>query len=346
MGLQVDYTTQKAVAAGAYRRILAIDSNSVDYNPITNNDESWAHGQNQATEQWLEAHDGRIEKSTPAYVQEIGYPLFLNLGDYTVVTPSGGTTSRQHTFRPISPAVTRQGRAVTYAETLGPGWNVLVPRCVADGFTLRGSGLGVLTLDFGMQHSGLINPASTATWTGGTPSVTTPTDRTKFFNTQVALRATPQGESQVNYACRYRSFEVAYRQSLLLEAGYKPGCADFLVAGDPTSGVIRSGLEFDKQTLSFNFNVDMAAGSPELVLVQNQKPIVIVITATGGIIESTIARSLTVNIPVARYKTSKPTIASGIYSFAISGEAMFDYATSKLLDVVLVNTVTSYATGW
>ena len=135
MGLQTDYVTAKAVAAGAFRRILAIDENSLDYNPLTNNDEAWAHGQNQQTEQWLEAHDGRIDKSMPAYVQELGYPLFLNLGDYAVVTPGGGTTSKQHTFKPQNPAVSRQGRAVTYVETFGPGWNVLVPRCVADGFT-------------------------------------------------------------------------------------------------------------------------------------------------------------------------------------------------------------------
>jgi hypothetical protein len=90
----------------------------------------------------------------------------------------------------------------------------------------------------------------------------------------------------------------------------------------------------------------MAAGSPELVLVQNQKPIDILITATGGIIEAAIRNKLSVLIPVARYRTTKPTLTNGIYSFTISGSGSFDYVTSKLLEVQLINTIASYATGW
>lgn len=345
-GLQTDYITQKVIAAAALTRIIATDENSTDYQPQVNNDEAWAHGQNQQTEQWLEAHDGRVDKSMAAYVDQLGRVFFLNLGNYAVATPGGGTTSKEHTFKPQDPSVSRQGRAVTYAETFGPGWNILMPRAVADGFSLKGDGNGVLNCDFGLQGAGKIDPASTATWSGGTPTVVTPTDRQKFFNTQVGLKATPSGESLVTYGCRYRSFEINYRQSLLLDAGYKPGCADFLTPADPTSGIIRSACEFDKQMLDFTFNVDMATGSPELVLVQNQKPILLEITATGSIIEAAIARKLTATIPVARYTTSKPTLTNGIYSFAISGSASFDYATSKLFEIKLINLIASYATGW
>ncbi|MEO8650495.1 MAG: hypothetical protein ABI539_15135 [Acidobacteriota bacterium] len=345
-GLQTDFVTQKTIAAGALRKIIVTDENTIDYEPQINNDESWSHGKNQATEQWLEAHDGRVSHTMPAFVDELGRPLVLNLGDYAVTIPSGGTTSKQHSFKPQDPAVSRQGKAVTYAETTGPGWNVLMPRAVGDGFTLRGDEKSVLTMDFGLQGAGKIDPASTATWSGGTPTVVTPTNRAKFFNTQMALKATPSGESQVVYACRYRAFEVNYRQSLLLEAGYKPGCGEFNTPGDPTSGLIRSALEFDKQMVDFSFEVDMASGSPELVLVQNQKAIDILIEATGAIIEGAIRQRLSVFIPVAHYSTSKPSVKNGIYTFTITGSGFFDYATSKLLEVQLVNTIASYATGW
>ncbi|MBX3267102.1 MAG: hypothetical protein KF831_10380 [Acidobacteria bacterium] len=345
-GLQTDYVTQKTIAASALRRIIASDENTIDYEPMIQDDEDWAHGKNQATEQWLEAHDATVQHSMAGYVDELGRILVLNLGDYGVVTPGGGTTSKEHTFKPQNPSVSRQGRAVTYAETTGPGWNVLMPRAVGNGFVLRGDEKSPLSIDFGLQGAGAINPASGVTWSGGTPTVVDPTDRTKFFNTQVALRATPQGESEVVYGCRYRSFEINYQQTLLLEAGFKPGCSDFLTPGDPESGIIRSACEFDKQMLDFSFEVDMASGSPELVLVQNQKPIVIVVEATGPIIEAAIAKKLTITIPVAHYRTTKPTIKNGIYTFTISGKAFFDYATSKLVEVKLVNTITSYITGW
>lgn len=346
IGLQADYTTAKTVAAGAFKRLIASDDNMFDYQPRVADDEAYAHGQNQATEQWLEAHDGSIQHTIPAYIDQLGYLFALNLGSYAVATPSGGTASKKHTFKPQDLSVSRQGKAVTYVETAGPGWNILVPRCVANGFSLKGDGLGHLNMDFGLQSAGKIDPASTATWTGATPSVATPTDRAKFFNTQVALKVTPSGESQVVYGCRYRSFEVNYQQTLLLDAGLKPGCADFNVSGDPTSGIIRSACEIDKQLCDFTLEVDMASGSPELGHLQSQKKIAIQIQAVGPEAESGVDKSLTIDIPVAYYSTTRPTQKNNIYTFTISGKAFFDYATSKMLQVELVNNIATYASGW
>jgi len=346
IGLQTDYTTAKTLTAGALKRLICTDDNTFDYEPRTSDDEAYAHGQNQATEQWLEGHDGTIQHTMPAYIDQMGYVLALNLGNYAVGTPSGGSTSKEHTFKPQNPSVSRQGKAVTYAETTGPGWNVLVPRCVANGFSIKGDDLGHLTMDFGLQSAGKVDPASGATWTGGSPTVATPTDRAKFFNTQVALKVTPSGESQVVYACRYRSFELNYQQSLLLDAGFKPGCGEFLTPGDSTSGIIRSACEFDKQTADFTMQVDMASGSPELVHLQAQKPIAVQIEATGGLAELGVNKKLTIDIPVAYYKTTKPSQKNGIYTFTITGKAFYDYVTSKMLQIKLINNIATYASGW
>jgi hypothetical protein len=160
------------------------------------------------------------------------------------------------------------------------------------------------------------------------------------------LVATDPTNGAITYGCRYRAFSLDYKQSLLLDAGYKPGCADFLTAGDFTSGIIRSACEIDKQTASFTLEVDMATGSPELALVQKQLPISLVLTAQGSLIELAIKKKLTVTIPVSYYKSSKPSEKNGIYTFTISGDAFFDYATSKMLQVDLINTIASYAAGW
>lgn len=345
-GLQTDYVTQKTIAAAALKEIICTDENTIDYQPEVNNDEGSSHGKNQATEQWLEAHDCSTQKSMAAYIDELGRPFILNLGDYAVSTPAGGITSKEHVFKPQDPSVSRQGKAVTYAETLGPGYNVLMPRAVGNGFSIKGDGKGILMLDFGLQGAGKIDPASAVTWSGGTPTVTPQTNREKFFNTQIGLVATDATNGAVAYGCRYRSFQGDYKQTLLLDAGFKPGCADFLTPADFTSGIIRSACEFDKQMFDFNFEVNMAAGSPELLLVQKQLPIALVLTATGSLIEGIIKKKLTITVPVSYYKTSKPTLKNGIYSFAISGSAFFDYATSKMLEIKLINTIASYATGW
>src|SRR4051812_3321737 len=105
--LQTDYTTQKTIAASALRQILASDENTIDYNPMVNTDEGWATLTNQATEQWLEAHDAKVQHSMAAYIDEIGRPLILNLGSYSVGTAPGGTTAKKHIFKPQDPSVSR-----------------------------------------------------------------------------------------------------------------------------------------------------------------------------------------------------------------------------------------------
>nr|MCU0240520.1 hypothetical protein [Pyrinomonadaceae bacterium] len=183
------------------------------------------------------------------------------------------------------------------------------------------------------------------TWTGGTPTVVKPTGLHKLYNTQMGLAVT-DGGTTTNYGCRYQSFSVDFKKELLLAAGYKPGCARFLGSGDPTSGQIRSECLFGKQMLDFTLNVKMVAGSPELVAVQQQKPLAVVLTATGGLIEGSIRHECKINIPIAKYKTSKPTLVNGLYHFAISGKALFDFATSKLFQIDLTTDVASFATGW
>lgn len=343
--LQSDFVTQKPIAAGALKQMLASDSNLIDYTPETKDNEEWAHGVNSATEQWIESHDCSVAHTIPGHSQEMGKVFLLNCGDYAPTVPTGGTLSKLHTFKPTDPNVTRQDKAVTYAEKLGAGWNVLMPRAVSDGWTLKSEGKGLLMLDFKLLGAGLIIPNSGVTWAGVSPTVAKLNGLHKLFNTQVSLVVTDGGVA-APYTCRYRNFQADYKKTMLSEAGFKPGCADFFVAGEPTSGIIRSEHEFDKQMLDFSFTVDMGTSSPEFLAVQQQKPLDILFEATGGTIEGTIRHKLALKIPVAYYKTSKPSIVNNIASFAVSGKAFFDFVTNKLFSLELTNDVANYATAW
>ncbi|MCW5959266.1 MAG: hypothetical protein KIS76_03835 [Pyrinomonadaceae bacterium] len=344
--LQTDYATQKAIAAAAYKQLIVTDENTLEYQPRLNNNEDWSHGVNSPTEEWLEAHDVRVSHTIPGFAQELGKIFFLNMGD-TVTTPSGGTVSRKHTFVPTDPAVTRQDKAVSYVEKVGAGWHKLMPSGVSDGFVLKGEGSGILTCDLSLVGSGKVvnNPAVTYPPTA-TPTVTNLSNLYKFYNTQVGITPNDGGSYTAPYACRYRSFEVAFKKTLLEEAGFKPGCANFLVPGNPNSGMIRSALEFDKQMLDFSFNVDMAAGTPEFEAVQDNRPINLTIAATGGIIEGAIPFELKVLISIAKYRTTKPVLVDGIWQFAIQGQAFFNTATNRLFQIELTNDVADYSAAF
>lgn len=338
-GTQTDYATQKTIAASAFRKMILGDKNFMDANPKTNDDTEWAHGFNNATEQWLESHDNKISHTMPGYVEEIARPIKLAMGGYAVTTPSGGTTSKKHVITPQNPDTSRQLQAVTYGEKIDVH-NVLFPSVIVDGFTLKGNDLGVLMLDFGLQGSGkIINPS------GVTPAthVVTPTNLRKLFNTQIALTVN-DGTSDTVYGCKYRSFELNYKNNLLADAGYKPGCGNYQTANDPNSGVIRSGLIFDRQEIDFNFEVDMETDSGELDAVIKQKPMSITLSATGSIIEALIPRSLTAKMPKTYYKARKLGEGNGIMRFQISAKVFVDVTTGKFLDIEIVNDVATYAT--
>jgi hypothetical protein len=344
--LQTNYATEKVIAAAALKRLISTDRNLLEISQSVADDESWANGTDFATDQWLTKHDARSTKTLVGFAQELGKAFYLNLGDYAITTPPGGTTSKTHTFKPTDPTITRQDPAVTLAETTGStDYKVRAASMVADGFSLKGDSDDVLTCDLGLQGSGAVTINGAETWTGGTPTVVRPTGLHKFFNTQMALVATDPGGT-VTYGCGYKSFEINFKKELLTDAGYKPGCAKFLTAGDPTSGMVRSECLFGKRMLDFTFNVAMRAGSPELLLVQQQKSIAITLTATGGIIEAAIPHSMVVTIPVSKYTSSKPVSIDGLMHFTITGKALFDFATSKLFQIALTTDVANYATAW
>lgn len=338
-GTQNDYQTAKTLAANALRKIIVGDKNFMDVDPKVNDDAEWSHGFNNATEQWLDSFDGKVSHSMPGYIEEIFRAIKLAMGGYAVVTPAGGTVSKEHTATPQDPNVSRQLQAVSYLEKLGIH-DILFPSVLADGFSLKGNDLGVLMLDFGLQGSGkIINPSGVTVGT----HVQTPTNLHKLFNTQVGLQV-DDGVAPVTYGCKYRSFDLSYKNTFLSEAGYKPGCNQYQIDGDPTSGAVRSDLLFDKQESEFNFEVDMETGSGELDAVIKQKPMNIVLTATDGtIIEGAIKRMLTATMPKVYYRARKLGEGSGLMRFQISAKVFTDVATGKSLEVKVVNDVATYA---
>ena len=345
--LQTDYLTQKAVASGAFKQMLAIDQNFLKYKPNVQDNEGWANQVNSATDEWIETHDARISHTLPGHSQELGKIFYLN-GSYSVVTPSGGTISKAHTVIPTDPQVTRQDKAVTYVEqAAGGGWNVLAPSMVSDGWSLKGDGNSILTADINLIGNGLINTNPGMSWyPSGSPSVTRLTSLHKLFNSQVGLVCTDSLTGTTTYACRYRKFQFNFKKTMLDAASMSPGCANFLIPGDPTSGALRSSHEFDKQSLDFTLVVDMAFGSPELAAVQKQAAEAIVLTVTGGLIEGSINHKLVLTVPFAKYQTADAAVGDGIMQVTITGKALFDFTTGRLFSIVLTNDVPSYASAF
>jgi hypothetical protein len=219
---------------------------------------------------------------------------------------------------------------------------------VGQSYRLSGDAAGHLVMDFTLQPSGkvtypsLVVPATHVQLPSAVEIA--PSGLHKLFNTQIALVVT-DGVTPVTYGCKYRKFDLSYENTFFVEAGYKPGCGEFQVANDKTSGMVASEMLFDKQNINFSFEVDMEVDSGELDAVIKQKPMAITQTITDGtIIEGAIARSLINNMPKTYYKARKLGEGNGIWRMAIDAEVFYDSVTGKTLEMKAVNDVATYAT--
>jgi hypothetical protein len=347
-GTQTNYLTMKTLAANALKKLIVQDNNIVDIQPQVKNDLGWSHGKNRFTEQWLEAIMAQaVSHTMVGWIEEIARIKKLVMGGYAVATPSGGTSSKEHTITPQDPAVSRQLQAVSYWEKIGSNDN-LFRGVLGQSFNLSGDQLGALNIDFTLQPSGkvvypsLVNPASHVQL----PSAVgiAPTGLHKVFNTQIALVIT-NGTTPKTYGCDYRKFNLSYENTWFMEAGYKPGCNNFQTDNDKTSGAVLSELLFDQQNIRFSFEADMGVGTEELDALIKQKPMGITQEISdGSIIEGSIARKITNSMPRVYYTARKLGEGNGVWRMAVDAEVAEDLTSGKSLETKIINDVATYAT--
>lgn len=344
-GTQGDYQTPKPLGANSLRGIICTDNNALDYEPKTANDEEWSTQSDWLTDEWIEAHETKVSHTMPGFIEEIVRPIKLAMGGYAPFVPAGASAAKGHRITPQDPAVSRQLQAVSYGEKFGTPWSKYMPSALCEGFTLKGSELGVLTLDFTLQGSGRLIYPSGINWA---THVQKPTNLHKLFNTQVGIVAADAsnngGNTDVDYGCKYRGFTLQYKNTFALEAGYQPGCSQYQESGKRSSGVVRSELIFVKREIMFDFEVDMKEDSGELDAVVKQKPLDLTLNINEELIEPLIPRSLKALMPRVKYSARKLGEGGGIKRFAISARPQWDVSVNKILTIEVVNEVASYAT--
>lgn len=336
-------TVPSAAGSKSHVKVVATDRNLAQYGVETANNKGHATGVDWATETWATAHGVSVQKSVEVCAEEIGRWLLLAFGSVTTDQPDAedAPTVYRHKFVPQDADVSRQLPATTYVEQLSSAHDVEYPSQVVESLTLRGDGKGRLTCDVSLMGSGERNNPSGVAFSGGSVHVAVPADLHYFYNSQMALTV-DDGDTPIDYLCRYNSFTVSLTNALLAEEGYRPGCALFQVAGDPESGMIRGELLFGERTLSGQFVVRLAAGGAEYAALQEQKDLDITIIATGGTIEDDFQDQLTIRMALSRYQAVSLGESNGIVTLQITVDPLYNQATGKVIEVELINRIASY----
>jgi hypothetical protein len=339
---QTDYATATSISSAAnYKQLLAKDRNLTDAQPNTADNKDYATGRPQATEQWVVNHEATRQVDVDLCFEEIGRDLLLAFGKVVTSQPDGvGSPSvYQHVFSPMDVSVSRQLPVTTLIEQLGSAIDRKFPSMALGQLGLRGEGSQRLQESLSFQGSGKIV----------TPSGLTGADITGLhyaYESQCTLKL-DDGSVITNMASapqRVNSWSFEIANQFLADDGYRPGAAAFQTSGNPDSGEVRTEMLLGDQGFNLGFNVRLLSNDGLLAYLLAQTNLIFTIDILGGAIDSTYNRKLSIKAYKAPFKAVKVGDRNGLVSLDINSNVLFDNATSKDVEITLINEVASYTT--
>jgi hypothetical protein len=344
---QANYLTPTAIAAPAnFKEFLVRDKNLTDHKILTEDNKEESTGHFQATDEYKTVCDTMVQKELAICAEEIGRDLLLATGSVATTQPdaTNAPTVKRHAFKVQDLAVSKQAPTMTLIEFVGSVINRLIPSLVCEDYGLKGEGTSRITSSMGLHGSGLIIEPS-----GLQTSDIVALSGLHYFThsmvklvvaDSVALSNAEDFSAGGNYLA---SWALNLKKNLLLEEGYIPGAALYLVDGDETSGAIRSECLIQSYEFGMDFRARLLAGSSALAAVRSKKKLDVQIDIIGPRIgATTFDYKLSIHAPRVSYDTVDISSANGMYQVAIKPKIFFDTASSKDVEIILINDVASY----
>lgn len=357
---QADYQTVTPPGAGAappanaapflFLQAAPGDEALADYNVNTQDDKGASTGTDFGTEQILVSHDVSVPRKMRLSSYWLGWINFFLMGQVTtVVGPGGSTNAKKHTSSPIDKRTNMQLPAFTLVEEANANVHrVQYPSCVLEQATFRGGGgagrLTFLEADLVFRGSGKRLTNVTVNFQHASAQhVFYPTALQYFLNTQATLTIT-DGGSPIAIGCDYLEFEMNYRNSLLVDEGYLPGCAQYQTANSPTSGAVRSELLIGNREIDLRYKAYLQSSAAHfLPALQDQRPLVVEqkfegVTIAGGTDKHTAYWKAF----LTKYSTAKPQFENGLLVVDVTPKVLQD-GSGNVLESYTINDTASYS---
>ncbi len=341
---QADYTTSPTPAAHSFIREEIKARSLPVIAPSTKDNTDYATGYGFPTDSWVEAWNTSWPWSVDLSAQNIGRYLLASMGKVTTTQPAAGPspTVYQHVFEPL-PFLT-SSQLPTYAllaqmAASSNGINRMVPSMIAKSFKVAASGIQRLDGNLDWQGSGKETTPSGVTW--GTHVDEIQGTQNFFYSREVAMAISDSdGSDSATVSCDLKSWNFSVENTL---ADGDWGCPAF-VSNDPALGAIRSQHLLNKQAFMQDWRIKLRNDSPEHADLVSQRPMKLITTLTGGIIEDAYAYKLTVTSYLAKYTSAEDGFEDGFAIVNVKPDVLFNVSANKILEVELINNVISYTT--
>lgn len=344
---QPDYRTATAAAANAFNEICVSDQNLAQYSVKTQDNQGYSTQNDFPTDQWTLSHDVACPFELDLASDPIGRILYCAFGSITTTQPASGTDPLvyQHYYVPQDPNVSRQLPALSFLEQVGGAINILYPSNIVEQLKMEGAGVNRIKGSFSLRGSGKRITPSGVTWATHVNQVS---GWKYFFNSACDLTVADAStlSNAVDYSTtqRMETWSFEYQNQPIGEDANRPGSTDFQTAGDVTSGAIRSECLFGVRTIVPNFVVRADAASDEFSALQAQKPLDWKVILTGPTISHAYKHQLTIHGQLVQYATVQYGQQNGIVTVSVQPKLLWDTSTSKIVEITLINTVSSYTT--
>lgn len=344
---QTNYATATTAAANAFVQEIIKNRGVAEIVPQQRSNRGYATGLGFASESWVEAWQTRWPWTMDMSAENVGRYLLALMGKVTTTTPDEAENPdvRQHIFEPLPFLTTSQLPAFSGVAQLLPGANginELIPSMVARSGGLRSSGLAMLEGSVEWAGSGKRTRPSGVTWSTHVNEIAG--TQNYFYSKQNELIISDtDGSNASNRKCDIlsSSFDVA---NSLADDDY--GCPAF-VDDDPAKGAIRAQHLLLEQVYSLGYNLKMGNDDPETEALLDQAPVKIVQKWEGGVIpggDGSMNYLLEITASLAKYAAVGRDIGDGFTNVTVTPELLWSTAASKIVEVKLINKVTSYTT--
>ena len=342
---QTNYATPTAAAASGFTEQIVLDLDSSFWNiePRKINNKGQGTGNRFATESHVEAWDTNLGYSFEASSQNIGRHLLAALGSVTSAVQGSGN---KHTFSPLDTNTSMQLPPYSFLEKLAEGANginSIYPSAVSEGIELQGDGQGRVVA--AVQYRGSGKEASAASYAWATHVYSGQNNQNYFYNTQseITIGTFPGNGSPTPLDCAMESWRFAWRNILAADAGYRPGCPEYVTVGSPESGVVRTECLLVDSEVEFEMTFRLRASDDALARLKAQTLLEGSLDITGGVIGAgPETHKLSVIFYLAKYSTHVRGVKDGIATVTVMPEILYSRTDSKIIQLELINNLASY----
>jgi len=306
---------------------------------MSDNANMFGKGHEFATRNELLSWDVTFKRSFQATTKILGWALAFHCGK-VVTTALGGTPcAYQHVFDYQDPMGSgyygsgRQQPVATIVERVTSGLTRKFPSCQVKAIEITGTGNEWIKLAVDMQGSGKKVDGTGFSFPAGTEGA--------LLRNASLLFQTGVSGALADKSCDVKSWRFRSEYAYFDTQGYCPG-SGYNVSGDPTSGQVRSKLEFSKRAVLLEFVVNATSDNTLFTRLEGSVETSALLNIEGSAINATFNNELEISITRIKYKAVPIGTDGDQITYQVQTVVFYDSDISNPFKLTVVNSDAAY----